>query len=115
MKLQPTSNVLFLLFIFIYQLKGDYTNEMWSVSFYFVLSFYLAITQFTFFDRETIPIYRWVFAVTGVFFILFFITEGLCFIYPHKYTELVTDINIGISGTVFCVLFLLLTIKSHTQ
>lgn len=115
MKLQARINILFILFIFVYQVKGNYTDPMWSVAFYFVLSIYLGITQLTYFKTAILPIYRWVFAITGIFFILFFITEGLCFIYPHRFKDIVVDINMGISGFIFSILFLLLSIKSFTQ
>ena len=115
MQLQAISNILFLFFIFVYMYYGDYHNNQWSAAFYSVLSLYLIMSNLTFIKKTEIKIHRQVFRWTGLFFLVFFATEGLCFIFPGKYYDLVVNINLWIAGSLFMILFFILTYKALKQ
>lgn len=118
MKIKAISDIIFLFFLFMYMtsdyyIKDAYYNNYLSCAFYFVLGIYLSLNKLIDINYAVLKQYKLVFKGTGVFFLFFWLTEGILFFDVGKYEQFVIYTNIFTSGAlVIFLIFICMTFKN---
>lgn len=108
MKRQAIINILFLLFIFIYQLFGDYNNIAWGLVFYMILYGYLFMVNLELLKNTLFFIYRFIFILSLIYFGFSALTMILCLVVPSLFPVFVSNTNLYLSGTLLILVMLII-------
>jgi hypothetical protein len=89
-----------------------YHSPYFSLIFYGVLAIYIGVNKLKDSKYAINDLYRYIFKGTGLFFMFYFITEGIAFFDIKNYDKYIPKTNLFLSGGLFIIcLFILLTFK----
>lgn len=110
MRIKVLINLLFLLHIFIYNLYGDYDNQIWNSVYYIGLCLYISINIFADLSQCFVRFHKIALISVMVYFLFFMITEIATILKPELYNDLIINPNLIMSGAlVIFMLFITLT------
>lgn len=93
-----------------------YNNKYMSIYFYTGMGLYIFLNKLQDIKYSILKQYKNVFRSTALFFLFFWVTEGMLFFDIGKYGKWVENANIFISGSLLIVVILaILTFKNYTQ